>query len=234
MAEAIAVRQGENLALVFQEILTATVRIRADRQAVSDAESFRGHIREAVRRADEQGRSAGYAPEDIRVGLFAAIAFLDESILNSKNPLFADWPRKPLQEELFGGHVAGEIFFKNIDRLLSSSDTSALADILEVYLLCLLLGYGGRYASSGRGELHSFENQITERIRRIRGTLGPLSPDSEFQATEKIATHSDSLARILMWTAIATLAILVVLFAVFKLQLNGGAAQLATLAGGAR
>ncbi len=232
MAEAV-VRQSENMALVFQEILTATVRIRANRQAVSDAESFRGHIREAIRRADEQGRSAGYAPEDIRVGLFAAVAFLDESILNSKNPLFADWPRRPLQEEIFREHVAGEIFFKTIDRLLSSSDTSALADILEIYLLCLLLGYGGRYASSGRGEIHGIQQQLTERIRRIRGTLGPLSPDSAFLETEKVVHQSDGIARILMWTAIAAVVVLVVLFAVSKLQLNAGAAQLASLAGGA-
>ena len=36
----------ENLALHFQEVLTAIVRLRANRQAVSDAESFRHHIRE--------------------------------------------------------------------------------------------------------------------------------------------------------------------------------------------
>src|ERR1022692_3649887 len=35
----------ENLALIFQELFTAIVRLRANRQAVSDAESFRHHIR---------------------------------------------------------------------------------------------------------------------------------------------------------------------------------------------
>ena len=33
--------QIENLALHFQEVLTAIVRLRANRQTVSDAESFR-------------------------------------------------------------------------------------------------------------------------------------------------------------------------------------------------
>ena len=45
------------------------------------------------------------------------VAFLDESILNLRNPVFADWPRKPLQEELFGHHMAGEIFFQNLQPL---------------------------------------------------------------------------------------------------------------------
>lgn len=228
------VRQSENLALVFQEIITATVRIRNDRQAVSDAESFRAHMREAIRTADQQGRKAGYAPEDIRVALFAVVAFLDESILNSRNRLFVDWPRKPLQEEIFGGHVAGEIFFKNIERLLSTNDSEILADVLEVYLLCLLLGYGGRYSVSGKGEIYSIREQIAERIRRIRGSVGPLSPDWEIPASDSTARRPDPWAAVWLWTAAASLVLAVALFVVFRLFLGSGAAQLANAAAQAR
>jgi type VI protein secretion system component VasF len=51
----------ENLALIFQELFTAIVRLRSNRQAVSDAESFRHHIREAVKTAAQEARNrAGY------------------------------------------------------------------------------------------------------------------------------------------------------------------------------
>ena len=50
---------------------------------------------------------AGYSAEDVKLAGFALVAFLDESVLASGNPVFADWPAKPLQEELFGTHVAG-------------------------------------------------------------------------------------------------------------------------------
>ena len=63
------------------------------------------------------------------------VAFLDESVLNSRNPIFADWLRKPLQEELFGTHIAGEVFFQNLQQLLGRSDSPDLADLLEIYHL---------------------------------------------------------------------------------------------------
>ena len=140
---------SENLALIYQEALTATVRLRSNRQAVSDAESFRANTREALRVADAEGRRRGYSDEELQLARFAAVAFLDESVLNSRNPVFADWPRKPLQEELFGVHVAGEIFFRNVERLLKASDSPSLADVLEVYLLCLLLAEGMQALAHG-------------------------------------------------------------------------------------
>lgn len=230
MAVAAPARQSENLAFIFQEILTATVRIRADRQAVSDAESFRNHIREAIQIADQQGRKAGYAPEDIRIALFAAIAFLDESILNSKNRVFADWPRRPLQEELFGGHVAGEMFFKNIERLLATNDSEILADVLEVYQLCLLLGYGGRFSVSGKGEIYSIREQIAEKIRRIRGEVGALSPDWAIPESDVLLRRKDPWMAIWMWAAIASLVLLVALFVFYRISLDRGAARLETAA----
>ena len=106
------------MALIFQEAFTVIVRLRANRQRFGDPEVFRSQIRNALKSAETEGTRRGYTIEDMRVGTFAVVAFLDESILNSQNPIFADWQRKPLQEELSGVHVAGEIFYKNVDRLL--------------------------------------------------------------------------------------------------------------------
>ena len=118
MTPTAAARRNENLALMLQEVLTAIVRLRSNRQAVSDANSFRIHMREALKSADQEARKRNYSADAIQLAIFAVVAFLDESILNSRNPLFADWPRKPLQEELFGTHMAGEVFFQNLQKLL--------------------------------------------------------------------------------------------------------------------
>ena len=134
------VRRPESLALIFQEVLTAIERLRGNRQGVTDAEAFRHHTREALKTAANQGFAAGYNADDVRFATFAAVAFLDESILNSQNPIFGDWLRKPLQEELFGTHIAGETFFQNLQQLLGRSDSPDLADVLEVHHLCMLLG----------------------------------------------------------------------------------------------
>ena len=169
-------RRAENLALVFQEMLTAVVRLRSNRQAVNDAESFRQQIRQVIRIADQEARKLGYIDTDIRLGIFAVVAFLDESILNLQNPIFADWLRKPMQEELFGRHTAGEIFFEQVRELLGRRETPELADLLEVYQLCLLLGFVGRYSISGRGDLKAVIDAIGDKIQRIRKTRDGISP----------------------------------------------------------
>src|SRR3954447_10984551 len=111
-------RRPDNLALIYQEAITAIERLRANTQSVTDANAFRHHTREAMKTATNQALAAGYTADDARFATFAAVAFLDESVLNSQNPIFADWLRKPLQEELFGIHIAGEVFFQNLQQLI--------------------------------------------------------------------------------------------------------------------
>lgn len=219
-------RQYDNLALVFQEALTAIERIRAGRERVADAESFRAEIRQQFLLANEEGRKRGYSREDIRLAMFAVIALLDESILNSRNPIFADWPRRPLQQEVFGGHQAGEIYFQNIDGLLAQPDSSVLADIAEVYLLCILLGYAGRYSVAGKGELRSVAESLAERIQRIRGGAGYLSPEWAPQGAIAAPAAGDPVLRWLTIAAIVCGTLALLLFVVFKISLGSGVSGL--------
>ncbi len=220
----------ENLALLFQEVLTAIVRLRANRQSVPDAESFRHHMREALKNASAEGQRAGYAMDDVKLAAFALVAFLDESVLNSRNPLFADWPRKPLQEELFGVHVAGETFFQNLQQIVSRNDSPENADLLEVYYLCLLLGYGGRYSGSGRGELKSIMDPVGAKIRRIRGAFIGLTPTWVPAAETTRAKGQDPWVRKLFIAAAACLILAVLLFVFFKFSLTSGVSDLRVLA----
>lgn len=161
-----------SLALVFQEVFTAVLRTRYQQQMVSDAQLFRTHIRQAIQNALQEARNIGYSSEVAQMAVFAMVGFLDESVLNSGNPAFADWSRRPLQEELFGGHLAGETAFRNIRDLLARQDSPEVADVLELHGLCLLLGFRGRYALGDAGELLSIQSAIAEKIRRTRGDSG--------------------------------------------------------------
>ena len=219
--------RAENLALIFQEMLTAIVRLRANRQAVTDAESFRHHIREAVKTAAQQARQAGYATEDIRKAMLAVVGFLDETILNLQSPLFAAWPRQPLQEELFGTHTAGEVFFENLQELLARADSADLADVLEVHYLCLLLGYRGRYSLGNRGDLQAIMNATAQKIRHIRGDFAGLAPGWQAPA-ERVRQAEDPWSRRFLIGAVASLVLAIVLFMVYKLVLDAGASGVAT------
>ena len=222
-------RQTESLALVYQEVLTATVRIRANRQAVTDSQAFRTHIQAALRSAEKDGVGKGYTPEDVRLTTTAVVAFLDESVLNSTNPVFSDWSRMPLQQELFGHNVAGESFFENLERLQNRSDSLDVADILELYCLCLLLGFKGRYALSGPEAVRPVTESIMERIRRIRGPLLGLSPSWSVPDARVSTAGPDPWIQRLSIALLVCFLAGVVLFVGFRLLLGTGTADLRTI-----
>jgi type VI secretion system protein ImpK len=233
-SQAAVVRRHENLSLVFQEILTVSGRLRFGRQAVADAATFRYNILEGLKAADQQARAQGYNAEDIKLAVFAVVAFVDESVLNAQNPAFADWPRRPLQEELFGHHVAGEIFFQNLKDLLGRNDSQDLADVLETYQLCLLLGFAGRYSLGGRGELKAIVDATADKIRRIRGGTGDLSPGWMLPAEPPRAAGTDPWVKRLTIAAGSCLVLALVLFVIFKVVLGSGVSSLSDLAGAVR
>jgi len=214
-------RRPDNLALIYQEALTAIERLRGNRQSVNDANAFRHHAREALEAATNQSLAAGYNADDARFATFAVVAFLDESVLNSQNPIFADWSGQPLQEELFGIHIAGEVFFQHLQLLLGKSDSQDLGDLLEVYYLCMLLGFRGKYSAGGRGGLDQVMNMTAAKIRRIRGGFAGLSP-AWMLPEEALRGRLDPWVRKLTWIAAICAGVMVVLFVVYKLTLSGG------------
>lgn len=226
-------RNPDNLAMALQEVLTATVRVRARRQQVTDAESFRAQIREALRTAEQHSRQRGYSADEVRLAIFAVVAFLDETVLRSGNPVFSRWPGKPLQEEIFGGNIAGETFFQNLENLLRSSDSPNIADLLEVYDLCLLLGYRGRHMVGGGGELDSMKRAIAAKIERIRGAE-PLAPHWAPEAGLTRGVSGDPMVRTLLWAACGCAVVALVLFVVFRITLSSGISAVETLASQSR
>ena len=223
-------RRPDNLALAFQEILTVVERLRSNRQPIPDAATFRYQFREALKQADAEARKRGYTAEDIQLAIFAVVAFLDESIFNLRSPVFADWPRQPLQEEFFGHHIAGEVFFQHLQKLLGANENHTTADVLEIYHLCMLLGFAGRYSIGGRAELRSLMEQTAEKIRRIRKTPPDLSPRWRIPPEAVQVSGKDPMLKRFLIGAVACLALTLVLFTIYKIVLGSGISTLQTVA----
>jgi type VI secretion system protein ImpK len=218
------------LARSFQEIFTVIVRIRSNRQAARDAASFRAHVKRLVAAADEEARRGGYDGDSVRLAVYAVVAFLDEAVLNSTEPMFADWPRQPLQEEVFGDHMAGETFFRNLSELLGRTDSEALADLLEVYQLCLVLGFRGRFAAGGEGEIHRFTSLVDDRLSRIRGGHPPLAPRAGLPAGESVPRARDPWVRRLVVAAGILAVVALAAYLAFRLSLGAGSGALESFA----
>jgi type VI secretion system protein ImpK len=219
-------RRRDNLALVYQNVLTVVVRLRAKRQSISDVRAFRTQFQGALRQAEKDGIAKLYPQEDVRLATFAIVAFLDESILTSSDPVFADWPRMPLQEEMFGHAQAGEVFFQNIDYLLGRGESHGTADVLEIYSLCILLGYKGKYGLGDQGSVRGVLDSIAEKIRRIRGPLSGFSPAWAIPEGAVRVSLADPLVKRFGWVALGSVIVLLLLFFLFKLVLFDGASFL--------
>jgi type VI secretion system protein ImpK len=173
--EGTSARKLDRLALLYEGILTATCRVHTGRQKVQDPEDFRGRMKDALTEVASTAARRGYAADDVQESTYAVVAFLDEVILTASGT--TDWVGKSLGEELFNQRDAGEHFFKRLDALRANRDSQNLAEILEVYYLCLLLGYEGKFAGGSRGELLQIMANLRERIERILGRDPEFSPD---------------------------------------------------------
>jgi len=218
------------MALIFQEVLTLVVRLRANRQRFSDLSVFRRQVRNAFENAEADGARLGYATDHLRMATLAVVAFLDESVLNSQNAALAEWQRNPLQEELFGARLAGEIFFSNVEFLLAWQDSEPVADLLEVHQICMLLGFRGRHAANGTAaEIRSIIERIEEKIRRIRG----VAPAPPWQFLPRpLRAPVDERMPLLRLAAICCAILAMLLFVVLKLLLLSSAKELAGIAAG--
>lgn len=224
-------RKPENLALLFQEIFTVIERLRSDRQPITDAMGFRMQVREALKVAQQESMKRGYVADDINLAIFAVVAFLDESVLNLEHPAFVDWPRQPLQEELFRHHIAGEVFFQNLEKLLGRNDSQDLADLLEVYQLCMLLGFAGKHSLAGRGELKAIIATTAEKIQRIRRSSIEISPNWRIPSEAPRGPAVDPWMKRIVYGSSGAAVFAILLFILYKISLASGVSALRAFAG---
>jgi type VI secretion system protein ImpK len=129
-----------------------------------DAEAMRLKIDEQFRALETKARQSDVPQEDVQQAKYAICAFIDEMILTSSWPLKESWADKPLQLAYFNDFSAGEEFYNKVDQLRGSKKNS----VLEVYYLCLALGFRGKYV-----DLQGMEKKkvlMDTMLREMRGT----------------------------------------------------------------
>jgi type IV/VI secretion system ImpK/VasF family protein len=216
-----------NLAFSFQELLTATVRLRFNRQSAPKPDVFRAHMREAYRLSAQEADASGYQSEYVNMAGHAVIAFLDETVALSQNTAFSGWWISPLTKELFPNAPADQ-FFRDLDDLLSTRDSPEVGDTIEVLYLCLLLGYRGAL-KDGSEELSDFLDKISAKMLHIRGVRESLVPDWGVPPEPIEPLPVGGAGRLGMAAIAVSIAICVIAFVVGKLSLLSGVANIHSL-----
>lgn len=218
---------------MFQGVFTVIVRIQAGKQQLADIDSFRRRLKSALQDAERDAIAARYGADDVTSAKFALVAFLDEAILSSKDPGREEWRKKTLAVELFGEANAGEVFFDRLQGLIRREEGARLADLLEVYLLCLLLGFEGRYGGALRGESLVLAERVRRRIEEIRSLDYRISPPMELASEAPPPVIRSAPARDLTWLywMLGILGSALLLFLIYSLHLSWRLEQLRELAG---
>jgi type VI secretion system protein ImpK len=222
--------ERETLAVIFQEPLTAVVRVWANPRMTQDPHGLRENMKNALRASIDAARRKSFSEEETKLAMFAIVAYLDETILTQNQAAFADWRRKPLQEELFGVHIAGEIFFQNLENIIRQPDSLSGADLLEVYALCISLGFRGRYSAGGQAELKRIVDACMDKVRRIRGAMPALGPSSELPQNEVLMVQADPWLNRMALAGGGLCALAAVLFVIYKFMLSSAAGELQAIA----
>jgi type VI secretion system protein ImpK len=129
---------------------------------------------------DEFGRNAkklGASADDIDASKYAFCAAVDEIILRSSYAIRDDWERRPLQLILFGDQLAGENFYNRLESLRARGSSHLQA--LEVFHMCLLLGFQGRYSLEGSEKLNYLTARLGDEIAIMKGKRGGFAPHAE-------------------------------------------------------
>nr|WP_229263496.1 type IVB secretion system protein IcmH/DotU [Duganella dendranthematis] len=129
---------------------------------------------------DDFGRAArkhNASPDDIDAAKYAFCAAVDEIILRSPFAIRDAWERRPLQLVLFGEQLAGENFFHRLESLRARG--SAHLQALEVFHMCLLLGFQGRYILEGSEKLNYLTARLGDEIAHMKGKRGGFAPHAE-------------------------------------------------------
>nr|WP_229422091.1 MULTISPECIES: type IVB secretion system protein IcmH/DotU [Massilia] len=130
-------------------------------------------LEDFTRGAKKQGASA----DDIDASKYAFCAAVDEIILRSNFSIRDEWERRPLQLVLFGDQLAGENFYHRLESLRTRGSTHLQA--LEVFHMCLLLGFQGRYILEGSEKLNYLTARLGDEIANMKGRRGGFAPHAD-------------------------------------------------------
>nr|WP_255581769.1 type IVB secretion system protein IcmH/DotU [Cupriavidus sp. AU9028] len=143
-------------------------------QAPDSADAFRDKVRGFLDEFDRGARRLQVSADDVFDAKYAFCAAIDETILASSFAIRPEWERRPLQLVLFGEQLAGEAFFTRLETLRAQGAPRLQA--LEVFHMCLLLGFRGKYILEGPEKLAYLTARLGDEIAAIKGKRAPFAP----------------------------------------------------------
>jgi len=172
---------------------------------------FRDEVLVALKRIEDEAPRHGIESEDAREAVYALSLFVDGQVAESDWTVKAEWMAEPLHIVKLQDAEGGINFFKHLDDLGDRQKA-----VREVYLVCLALGFRGKYAELDATQQAAQIGEIRQRVvRSIHSTplekLGELFPDG-YRPADPIEDEVPPPPR---WWALASLGAVVLAVVVY-------------------
>jgi type VI secretion system protein ImpK len=155
-------RSSHDLVSLAGPVLEHLLKLQAG--VIAPANEIRPTIKRLLEEFEQRAKTLRYSDSQIQSVKFALAAFADEVVLTAAFPLRDEWEKFPLQLEYFGEHLAGVKFFERLEELTKNITTEA--DVVEVYYVCMLLGFKGKYKVYMEDQLNNVLQTTASELRK--------------------------------------------------------------------
>ena len=169
----------EKAYVVSADVLSLTTQLSSSGDLPS-FEVLQRRLESLFEQMAAKGRELGIADTDLADMRYALVAFVDEQLLKSPWPGREQWMGRPLQLVYYGENTAGEGFFTKMDQLTREPSR---AIVLEVFFLCLSLGFQGVYA------VRADKDALNAMVERSAALLGRTLPSADVISPNGRATE---------------------------------------------
>ncbi len=209
-------RSGTDLVTIAGPVFEIILKLQAG--LLTPSNELRPMVEGLLTEFEQRGATLRYSGEQINSVKFALTAFVDETVLTAKHPLSKEWEKSPLQLEYFREHLAGVKFFEKLVELIKHIE--AEAGVVEVYYLCMLLGFKGKYQVYMEDKLQVIIDNTAAHLRRVgRLQEGELAP--HWSAADQPEPQRDpGLPLWLKISAVAVLGLVILIYSVLFILLR--------------
>jgi type VI secretion system protein ImpK len=143
---------------------------------VAPSNELRPQVAAMMQDFEKRAERYRFNPKIVQVSKFALAAFMDETVLTNNFPLRDQWEKYALQLEYFGEQLAGNKFFDKLEAMLKQIEVTQ--DAVEIYYVCMLLGFKGKYAIYEQEKLLATMQSTANALVKV-GKIAPvdLSPN---------------------------------------------------------
>lgn len=128
-----------------------------------DDQSIRETFKKAFFDFESKALVASLNHDDISLVKYALVALVDEIMSGLNNTIQTAWIKQPLQRLWYGEHTAGEGFYEKLNAVRLTSNV----EVIEIYYICLLVGFKGRLRFEDITERQVLMDQICIQLSRL-------------------------------------------------------------------